>query len=98
MPACDSGILKKWKQCEAVQASCGCLEGHVCMGVHISVFAPKLCNTSVSGLDDMQIDAEIKKEQIGTLFVWVGALEGGFGGWVVPPGCPPQKVYVPSKN
>ena len=28
----------------------------------------------------MQMDAYSKKEQIGTLFVWVGALEGGFGG------------------
>jgi len=28
----------------------------------------------------MQMDAEFKKEQIGTLFVWVEALEGGFGG------------------
>ena len=28
----------------------------------------------------MQMDAEFKKEQIGTLFVWLGALEGGFGG------------------
>jgi len=44
------------------------------------------------------MDAEFEKEQIGTLFVWVGALEGGFGGWVVPQGCPPQKVNVPSKR
>ena len=29
---------------------------------------------------NMQMDAEIKKEQIGTLIVWVGALEGWFGG------------------
>jgi len=28
----------------------------------------------------MQMDAESKKEQIGTLSVWVGALEGGQGG------------------
>ena len=28
----------------------------------------------------MQMDAEFKKEQIGILFVWVGALEGGLGG------------------
>jgi len=28
----------------------------------------------------MQMDAETKKEQINTLFVRVGALEGGFGG------------------
>ena len=42
----------------------------------------------------MQMDAEFKEEQIGTPFVWVGALEGGFGG--VPQGRPPQKVNVPS--
>ena len=36
----------------------------------------------------MQMDVEFKKEQIGTHFVYVGALEGGFGGWVVPHGCP----------
>ena len=35
-----SGILKKWKQCGAVRASCGCLVGHLCTGVRISVFAP----------------------------------------------------------
>ena len=46
----------------------------------------------------MHMDAEFEKEQIGTLFVRVGALEGGFGGWVVPQGFPPQKVYVPSKK
>ena len=28
----------------------------------------------------MQMDAEFKEEQLGTPFVWVGALEGGFGG------------------
>jgi len=35
-----SEFLKKWKQCGAVQASYGCLVGHMCMGVRISVFAP----------------------------------------------------------
>ena len=49
-------------------------------------------------LMSMQMDAEMKKEQIGTLFVWVGALEGGFGGWVVPQGAPPQKVDTPSQK
>jgi len=34
-----TGILKKSKQCGTVQASYGCLVGHVCMGVRISVFA-----------------------------------------------------------
>jgi len=35
----------------------------------------------------MQMDAYLKKEQIGTLFVWVGALGDGYwgGGWVKGP-------------
>jgi len=41
VPAWDSRwILKKRKQCGVVQASYGCLVGHVFMDVHISVFAP----------------------------------------------------------
>jgi hypothetical protein len=28
----------------------------------------------------MQMDADFKKEQFGTLFVWVGAWKGGLGG------------------
>jgi hypothetical protein len=39
----------------------------------------------------MQMDPELKKEQIGTPFVWVGVLEGGFGGWVVFRGAHPKK-------
>ena len=35
-----SGILKNWKQCGTMQASYGCLVGHVCMGVRTSIFAP----------------------------------------------------------
>jgi len=47
----------------------------------------------------MQMDAEFKKEQISTLFVWVGALEGEFGWWVVPQGCLPQKeTFLPKKK
>jgi len=46
----------------------------------------------------MQMDAEVKKEKIATLSVWVGALERGFEGWVVPWGCPPQQLYVPSQK
>ena len=35
----------------------------------------------------MQMDAKFKTEQIGTLFVWVGALGDGYwgGGWVKGP-------------
>ena len=46
----------------------------------------------------MQMDACLKKEQIGTLFVRVGAPErgGGLGGG--GQGGPPQKVYMPSKK
>jgi len=46
----------------------------------------------------MQMDACLKKEQISTLFVLVGALEGGFRGGVGGQGGQPQKVYVPSKQ
>jgi len=46
----------------------------------------------------MQMDAKLIEEQIGTLFVWVGALDGGLGGWVVLQGCPRQKIYVPVPN
>ena len=53
-----SGILKKWIQCGTVQASYGCLVGRVCVGVRISIFAPQLYNTSVSGLG--QMDAYLK--------------------------------------
>ena len=93
-----SGILKKWKQFGAVQASCGCLIGHVCMGV-VSQFLPHTSATlQFQFLMSMQMEVECEKEQIGTLFVWVGALKGGFGGWVVPQKGPPQKVDMPSKN
>jgi hypothetical protein len=46
----------------------------------------------------IQMDAHLEKEQIGTLFVWVGAPEGGErGGWGVQ-GVPTQKVYMPVQN
>ena len=45
----------------------------------------------------MQMYACLKKEQIGTLFVRVGAPEGGFRGGGGQGG-PPQKVYMPSKK
>ena len=47
----------------------------------------------------MQMDAEMKKEQIGTLFVWVGALEGGFGGGGGPTGgSTPKSGYAFPKS
>ena len=46
----------------------------------------------------MHIGAYSKKEQIGTLFVWVGALEGGIRGWVVGQGGPAQKLGMPVQN
>jgi hypothetical protein len=46
----------------------------------------------------MQMDTEFQKEQNGTLFGLVGALGGEFGGWVVPQGCPPQKVNCRPKK
>ena len=50
------------------------------MDVRISAFAPQLCNTSVPDLDEYADGYRIKKEQVGTPFGLVGALEGGFGG------------------
>jgi hypothetical protein len=49
----------------------------------------------------MQMDAYSKKEQIGTLFVWVGALEGGFGGGGPSGGSTPitkRAIPPPPKN
>ena len=39
----------------------------------------------------MQMDAGFQKEQNGTLICLVGALEGGFGGWVSLRGVHPKK-------
>jgi len=48
-------------------------------------------------LMSMQIDTYLKMEQIGTLFVWVGAPEGGFGWWVRG-SQPKNRMCLPSKN
>ena len=93
-----SGILKNWKQCGTVQASYGCLVGHVLMGVHISVFAPDLCNTSVSDVDEYADGCLLRKGADWYPFVRMGAPEGGFGEGGGPQGCPPQKVNVPSQK
>ena len=45
---------------------------------------------------NMQMDAEFKKEQIGTLFVWVGTLEGG-GGWSLRGVHPKKQTCRPKK-
>ena len=82
--------MKKSKQCGTVQASYGCLVGHVCVGVRISCLPHNSATLQVQVLMSMQMDACLKKEQIGTLFVWVGAPEGGARGWVVDQGGPVQ--------
>ena len=46
----------------------------------------------------MQVNVCLNKEQIGTLFVQVGAPEGGFREGGGGEGGPPQKVYMPSKK
>jgi hypothetical protein len=61
------------------------------MGVRISIFAPNSAIIQFQVWMSMQMDAEFKKEQTVTLFCLVGALEGGFGGWVVPQKGPPQR-------
>ena len=71
----------------------------MCAWASVSKFLPHNSATlQFQVLVSMQMDVEFKKEQSGTVFVWVGALEGGFGGWVVPQGCPPQKVDTPFKK
>jgi len=72
------GFLKKWKRCGAVQAGYGCL---VSQRVHgrpsVPQFLPHNSATlQFQILKSMQMDAEFEKEQIGTLFCLVGALEG----------------------
>jgi hypothetical protein len=65
----------------------------MCAWASVSQFLPHNSATlQFQVLMSMQMDAEFKKKQIGALFVWVGVLEGGFGGWVVPQKIPPQKV------
>jgi hypothetical protein len=94
-----SAIVKIWKQCGMVQASCGCLVGHL----SVSEFLPHTSATlRFQVLTSMQMDAYLKKEQIGTLFVRVGAPEGGGRGWVVGQltcrGVQPQKCTCLQKN
>jgi len=76
----------------------GRLVGHVCRGVRISFLRHNSATIQFQVLMSMQMDAEFKKEQNDTFFVWVGALEGVFGGWVVPQRGLPQKVDMPSKT
>ena len=80
-----SGILKKWKQCGTVQASYGCLVGHVCMGVRIS-FLPHNSAT-VSVLDEYADGCLFKKGADwypfcpgGGIGRGVWGVGGGFGG------------------
>ena len=71
----------------------------VCGWASVSPFLPRYSATlQFQVLMSMQMDAYLKKEQIGTLFVWVGAPEGGVGGWVVGQGGPAQKLGVPVQN
>jgi len=68
----------------------------MCARAPVSQFLPhNFAKLMFQILMSMQMDAEFKEEQIGTPFVWVGALEGVFWGWVVPQDCPPQNLYVP---
>eukprot|EP00983_Pelagomonas_calceolata_P043666 1138993-Pelagomonas_calceolata.AAC.1 len=73
-------LVKSRGQFVDLQACCGCLEGQVCMGVHAQFLAYNSNATRLFIALSMQMDREFEKEQIGTLFVWVGALEDGVGG------------------
>jgi len=72
---------------EEKKAICGCLR--LLVGAwqvmyaraSASQFLPHNSSASQSMVVvSMQMDAYLKKEQIGTLFVWVGPREGGFRG------------------
>ena len=49
------------------------------------------CSITLLNFGSVQIDAEFKKEHLGTHWVYClgGDPEGGFGGWVAPQECPP---------
>jgi hypothetical protein len=73
----------------------------MCAWASLSQFLPHNSATLQFQVLSMQMDAKFIKEQIGTLFVWVGALEGGFGGWVVGPSgvsTPKSKCASPPKR
>jgi len=61
------------------------------MGVRISILPHNSATLQFQVLMSMQTGACLKKEQIGTLFVWVGALEGRFGGGGTLRGVHPKK-------
>ena len=59
----------------------------MCARASVSQFLPQnFTKLQFQILMSMQMDAKLIEEQIGTLFVWVGALEGGFGGGGGPSG------------
>jgi hypothetical protein len=93
-----SGILKKWKQCGTVQASYGCLVSHVCMGVCISVFAPQLCNTSISGLDEYADRCLFEKGADWYPFCLVWGTGNGVGGGGGAGGSTPKSIRAFQKK
>jgi len=71
----------------------------MCAWASVSQFSPHNSATlQFQVLMSMQMDAYLKKEQIGTLFVLVGVPEGGFRGEGGRQGGPIQKVNVPSQK
>jgi len=93
-----SGILKEWKQCWAVQASCGCLVGHVCMGVRISVL-PHNFAKPVLKLDEYADGCRIQRGAAWYPFCLGGSTGRGVWGWVRGVrGVQPKKYTCLSKN
>ena len=73
----------------------------MCAWASVSQFLPHNSAThQFQVLMSMQMDAYLRKEQIGTLFVWVGHWKGGLGGgwWVrgVQPNAFLQKIFPAS--
>ena len=79
------------EQCETVQASYGCLVGHVCTN-----FCPITLQHFVV-LMSMQTDAYLKKRQIGTLLFGWGHWMGVFGGGALRGVHPKKYTCLPKK-
>eukprot|EP00983_Pelagomonas_calceolata_P126946 1161352-Pelagomonas_calceolata.AAC.3 len=90
-------MKSEWKFFD-LQASCGCMAGHICMSAWISLVPYNSLATHSLGAVSMQMIGQLKYEQIGILFVWIGALEGGFWGWMVVPGAPGRNFGMTSKE
>jgi hypothetical protein len=76
----------------------GSLVGHVCMGVRTPVFAPKLCNTSVSCLDEYADGCRFQKGADWYPFCLGGSTGRGFWGVGGASGSVPKSPSIEIKK